>query len=195
MGWVVADSWADRARELAREGWWLADLCGLDRLSLAHSVTSAHPVDGVGAAFLEDDRDGIELPPGRRFEVVVQLVHLERKERRTMHVVAEGDPPTVPSVSEVWPTAAFMEREAFDMFGIHFEGHPGLKRILMPDDWEGYPLRKDYGVGKVPVEFVAQPMLQIDAPGQSPGGREARREVDSLGQPAEREESPPGGEG
>jgi NADH:ubiquinone oxidoreductase subunit C len=116
---------------------------------------------------------------------VVQLINHDRKERRTIHVVARDDPPTVPSVTDVWPTAGFMEREAFDMFGIRFEGHEGLKRLLMPDDWEGYPLRKDYGVGKVPVEFVGQPMLQIDAPGQSPGGREARREVDSLGQPAE----------
>ncbi len=194
MGWVVADSWAERARELAADGWWLSDLCGLDRLSLAHSLVSAHPVEGVGAAFLDDDPGDIELPDERRFEVVVQLVHYDRKERMTIHVVARADPPTVPSVSKVWPTAAFMEREAFDMFGIHFEGHKGLKRILMPDDWEGYPLRKDYGVGKVPVEFVAQPMLQIDAPGQSPGGREARREVDSLGQPAAQEERS-GGEG
>ncbi len=194
MGWVVADSWAERARELAADGWWLSDLCGLDRLSLAHSLVSAHPVEGVGAAFLDDDPGDIELPDERRFEVVVQLVHYDRKERMTIHVVARADPPTVPSVSRVWPTAAFMEREAFDMFGIHFEGHKGLKRILMPDDWEGYPLRKDYGVGKVPVEFVAQPMLQIDAPGQSPGGREARREVDSLGQPAAQEERS-GGEG
>jgi NADH:ubiquinone oxidoreductase subunit C len=191
---VVADSWAERARELAADGWWLSDLCGLDRLSLAHSLVSAHPVEGVGAAFLDDDPGDIELPDERRFEVVVQLVHYDRKERMTIHVVARADPPTVPSVSRVWPTAAFMEREAFDMFGIHFEGHKGLKRILMPDDWEGYPLRKDYGVGKVPVEFVAQPMLQIDAPGQSPGGREARREVDSLGQPAAQEERS-GGEG
>jgi NADH:ubiquinone oxidoreductase subunit C len=194
VGWVVADSWAERARELAADGWWLSDLCGLDRLSLAHSLVSAHPVEGVGAAFLDDDPGDIELPDERRFEVVVQLVHYDRKERMTIHVVARADPPTVPSVSRVWPTAAFMEREAFDMFGIHFEGHKGLKRILMPDDWEGYPLRKDYGVGKVPVEFVAQPMLQIDAPGQSPGGREARREVDSLGQPAAQEERS-GGEG
>jgi NADH:ubiquinone oxidoreductase subunit C len=194
VGWVVADSWAERARELAADGWWLTDLCGLDRLSLAHSVESAHPAGGAAAAFLDDDPDDRELPHDRRFEVVIQLVHLDRRERMTIHVVARADPPTVPSVSKVWPTAAFMEREAFDMFGIHFEGHEGLKRILMPDDWEGYPLRKDYGVGKVPVEFVAQPMLQIDAPGQSPGGREARRDVDSLGQTAAREDSGPGGE-
>jgi NADH:ubiquinone oxidoreductase subunit C len=195
MGWLTADSWAERARVLAAEGWWLIDLCGLDRMSLAHSLVSAHPVEGAGAAFLDVGPDDTELPHERRFEIVVQLINHDRKERRTIHVVARDDPPTVPSVSDVWPTAGFMEREAFDMFGIRFEGHEGLKRILMPDDWEGYPLRKDYGVGKVPIEFVGQPMLQIDAPGQSPGGREARREVDSLGQPAEEEGPRNGDEG
>jgi NADH-quinone oxidoreductase subunit C len=147
--------WRARAASLADEGWWLADLCGLDRLGL-------------------DDES--------RFHVVVQLLHHARKERRTVHVVATGDPPTVASVAEVWPSATNMEREAFDLFGIHFEGHRDLTRILMPDDWEGHPLRKDYGVGKVPVEFVPQPVLQLDSPGQSPQSGEADRAVDSLGQ-------------
>jgi NADH:ubiquinone oxidoreductase subunit C len=195
MGWLTADSWAERARVLAAEGWWLIDLCGLDRMSLAHSLVSAHPAEGAGAAFLDAGPADTELPHERRFEIVVQLINHDRKERRTIHVIAPDDPPTVPSVTDVWPTAGFLEREAFDMFGIRFEGHEGLKRILMPDDWEGYPLRKDYGVGKVPIEFVGQPMLQIDAPGQSPGGREARREVDSLGQPAEEEGPRNGDEG
>jgi NADH:ubiquinone oxidoreductase subunit C len=153
---MPAKQWAERARALADEGWWLADLCGLDRLSLA----------GEGA----------------RFHVVVQLLHHERRERMTVHVEAAGDPPTVPSVALVWPSVDHMEREAFDMYGIVFEGHPNLRRILMPDDWEGHPQRKDYGVGKVPVEFVPQPFLQIDAPGQGTSGDEAGREVDDLGQ-------------
>jgi NADH:ubiquinone oxidoreductase subunit C len=165
---LTAGDWGERAQTLHREGWWLADLCGLDRLSL-----------GTGA----------------RFEVVVQLLHQERKERMTLHVAADGDPPVVPSVISVWPTADFMERETFDLFGIHFDGHPNLTRIFMPEEWEGHPLRKDYGVGKVPVEFIPQPFLQIDAPGQSPKSGEARREVDRLGQAGPPERGRGGSEG
>lgn len=150
-----ANEWRDQAESLLEEGWLLQDLAGLDR-------------SGIGGE--------------PRFEMVAQLLHLERRERRTVHVAAEGDPPTVPSVVAVWPTANFMEREAYDMFGIRFEGHPDLTRILMPDEWEGHPLRKDYGVGKLPVEFIPQPFLQVDAPGQAPNSGEARRELDRLGQ-------------
>ncbi len=152
---VAAQDWAERARALQREGWALVDLCGLD---------------GIG--FGDDPR----------FEVVCQLLHMDTKKRVTVHIAAEGDPPTVPSVAEIWPTSNFMEREAYDMFGINFEGHPNLDRILMPEEWQGYPLRKDYGVGKVAIEYLPQPFLQIDAPGQSPNTEGAGREVDDLGQ-------------
>lgn len=148
--------WLDRARALHAEGWQLMDLAGLDRLRLA--------------------------PADPRFVVVVQLINHELKQRQTIHIRAEGDPSSVPSISEVWPTANFMEREAYDLLGINFEGHPNLTRILMPDQWEGHPLRKDYGVGKVPVEFIPQPLLQIDAPGQSPNADGAATHLDHLGQ-------------
>ena len=163
--WLEASEWLERAQALADEGWELRDLAGVDTSGLK----------------------GFES----RFEVVVQLLHAERKERATLHVMAAGDPPTVPSVVSLWPTANFMEREAYDMFGIVFEGHPKLTRILMPEEWEGHPLRKDYGVGKVQVEFKPQPFLQIEAPGQSPSPHEARREVDGLGQPVPVPESEP----
>ncbi len=114
----------------------------------------------------------------------VQALNRERRERQTIHIAAEGEPPTVPSVTPLWPTANFMERETFDLMGIVFEGHPNLTRIMMPDGWEGHPLRKDYGVGKVPIDFLPQPLLQIQTPGQSSKSQEALQEVDELGQPA-----------
>ncbi|CAN5782931.1 hypothetical protein BH18ACT15_BH18ACT15_06450 [soil metagenome] len=113
---------------------------------------------------------------------MVQVLHQDKAERRMLHVPAPGEPPTVASVTDLWPGASFFEREAFDMFGIVFEGHPSLTRILMPDEWEGHPLRKDYGVGKVPVEFLPQPVMQIDSPGQAPSGHESLVGLDSLGQ-------------
>lgn len=86
-----------------------------------------------------------------RFELVYHLTNLENPAQLRVKVPLEGD--TAPSVTSIWPTADWLEREAFDMFGIAFEGHPDLRRILMPDEWEGHPLRKDYSMGKVPVEY------------------------------------------
>ena len=88
-----------------------------------------------------------------RFEVVVNLLSLQHNRRlRILVPVPEGDP-EVPSLVPVYPGANFLEREAYDMFGIRFAGHPDLTRILMPDDWMGHPLRRDFDVGAVPVQF------------------------------------------
>ena len=89
----------------------------------------------------------------QRFEVVANLVSMQHKARLRMVTSLDRQDPTVASITPIWPGAGFAEREAYDMFGIVFEGHPDLTRILMPDDWEGYPLRKDFGVGSVPVQF------------------------------------------
>ncbi|MDJ0962062.1 MAG: NADH-quinone oxidoreductase subunit C [Acidimicrobiia bacterium] len=88
-----------------------------------------------------------------RFEVVTHLVDTERPARLRIRVGAEAADPSVPTITGVFAGANFYEREAYDMFGIDFPGHPDLTRILMPDDWEGHPLRKDYAVGSVPVQF------------------------------------------
>lgn len=88
-----------------------------------------------------------------RFEIVVTLTSYSDRSRLRISVPAAGDPPTVPSITAVFPGANFYEREAYDLFGVRFEGHPDLTRILLPDDWAGHPLRKDAPVGSVPVQF------------------------------------------
>ncbi len=88
-----------------------------------------------------------------RFQLVVNLLSHQHRARLRITTGIPGDDPVVPSLCSVYPGAGFPEREVFDLFGITFEGHPDLTRILMPDDWEGHPLRKDFSVGSVPVRF------------------------------------------
>jgi NADH-quinone oxidoreductase subunit C len=92
-----------------------------------------------------------------RFEVVAGLLSHRHNLRLRLRVPVPGDDPEVPSLTPIWPGANFFEREAFDMFGIRFSDHPDLTRILMPDEWIGHPLRKDYQVGEVPVQFKGAP--------------------------------------
>jgi NADH-quinone oxidoreductase subunit C len=81
-----------------------------------------------------------------RFEVVYQLVAITRPEKLRLKVRLSGKDAVLDSLVPVWPGANWLEREIFDLFGIHFNGHPDLRRIVLPDDWEGYPLRRDYPV-------------------------------------------------
>lgn len=91
------------------------------------------------------DVGGVDyLPREPRFEVVYHFMALPRLWRLRVRVPVDEEDPVVPSVAELWPAAAAPEREVFDLFGIRFTGHPNLTRILMPDNWEGHPLRKDY---------------------------------------------------
>lgn len=94
--------------------------------------------------FLSDITPVDRFPLEPRFEINYQLLSLERKERLRIQVKLPGNDPLIHSLTPLWPTANWHEREAFDLFGIRFDGHPELTRILMPDDWEGHPLRKDY---------------------------------------------------
>jgi NADH-quinone oxidoreductase subunit C len=96
--------------------------------------------------FLSDITTVDRFPLEPRFEVNYHLLSIERRMRLRLKVRLAGGDPVIPSLTAVWPTANWHERENFDLFGIRFEGHPDLTRILMPDDWEGYPLRKDYPV-------------------------------------------------
>ena len=89
----------------------------------------------------------VDLYPSEpRFEVIYHLLSISQKERVRLKVRLAGDAPTLESITSVWPAANFFEREVFDLFGIRFTGHPFLRRIQMPEHWEGHPLRKDYPV-------------------------------------------------
>jgi NADH-quinone oxidoreductase subunit C len=96
--------------------------------------------------FLSDLTTVDRFPMEPRFELNYHLLSIERSLRLRLRVRVPGAQPEVPTVTGVWPTANWHERESFDLFGIRFHGHPDLRRILMPEEWEGHPLRKDYPV-------------------------------------------------
>jgi NADH-quinone oxidoreductase subunit C len=85
-------------------------------------------------------------PAEPRFEIVYHLLSISKKERVRLKVRLDSSSPAVESITSVWPGANYFEREVFDLFGVRFTGHPYLRRLLMPEDWEGHPLRKDYPV-------------------------------------------------
>jgi NADH-quinone oxidoreductase subunit C len=115
-----------------------------------HVCVDLTAVDYLAYKAPRDLPDDVEA---QRFEVVVGLLSMTKGERIRLRVQVPADDPTCPSLFDVHPGTEALEREVFDMFGISFEGHPDLTRILMPEDWEGYPLRKDYPVGAIPVQF------------------------------------------
>lgn len=136
---LTRESYLDVAERLRESGYEMcADLCAVDYLR-------------------HFDRP---LPDGvtpERFEIVVNLLSLEHRKRVRLRVQVPESDPVVPTLFGLYPGTENMEREVFDMYGVRFEGHPDLTRILMPEDWEGYPLRKDYSVGRVPVQFKEAP--------------------------------------
>jgi NADH-quinone oxidoreductase subunit C len=111
-------------------------------------------VDLTGVDYLE--RMGRPVAPGvtgERFEVVVNLLDITNRRRVRLRVQVPESDCTLASLFDVHPGTEAMERETFDMFGVEFTGHPDLSRILMPEDWVGHPLRKDYEIGSIPVQF------------------------------------------
>jgi NADH-quinone oxidoreductase subunit C len=99
--------------------------------------------------------DYLEHPTGstERYEVVVNLLDIQQRRRLRLRVPVPADEPTLPTLFDLYPGTEALEREVFDMFGIEFTDHPDLTRILMPEDWIGHPLRKDYEIGRIPVQF------------------------------------------
>ena len=136
---VARDAWVDSVRSLRDEGFTvLVDLTAVDYLTHAHRD-------------LPDD-----VTP-ERFEVVTSLLDINGCRRVRLRAQVPAADPTIASLFAVHPGSEALEREVFDMFGIRFDGHPDLTRILMPEDWEGHPLRKDYAMGRIPVQFKAAP--------------------------------------
>ena len=117
-----------------------------DGYSVCHDLTAVDYLTHPGRRL----PDGF---PPERFEVVVNLLSLDPPRRLRVRVQVPESDPVLPTLFDVWPGTEAMERETFDMFGIRFDGHPDLTRILMPEDWEGHPLRKDYPLGGEPVRF------------------------------------------
>ncbi|MGA8727281.1 MAG: NADH-quinone oxidoreductase subunit C [Terracidiphilus sp.] len=107
---------------------------------------AAATVQAAGYNFFEDMTAVDWYPSSPRFQLSYHILSHQFKERIRLRVMIDDVDPTVDSISPVWPSANYYEREVFDLFGIRFAGHPNLRRIMMPDDWKGYPLRKDYPV-------------------------------------------------
>jgi len=132
---VSRDQYVSVIKALADEGYEMCvDLTGVDYLAMPHRTI------------------GFGIQP-ERFEVVVNLLSLSKRKRIRLRVQVPADDASLPTLFDVHPGTEAHERETFDMFGIMFTGHPDMTRILMPEDWDGHPLRKDYSQGSIPVQF------------------------------------------
>ena len=118
----------------------------VERSSLREACSLLRDDPNCSLNFLSDVTCVDRYPSEPRFEVVYQLLSMAKKERLRLKVLLESGDPVVESITSVWPAANCFEREVFDLFGVRFSGHPYLRRLLMPEDWEGHPLRKDYPV-------------------------------------------------
>lgn len=133
---VPRDQWRATAEALFADNWtMLTDITAVDFLTYGPSR---------------------KLPAGiapERFEVVASLVRFDTGDRIRMRTQVPESDPTIDSLYAIYPGSDYQERETYDMFGISFEGHPDLSRILMPEEWVGHPLRKDFAQGVIPVQF------------------------------------------
>jgi NADH:ubiquinone oxidoreductase subunit C len=155
---------AEAARHLSSEGGFnfLADIAAADYLGWNRPRVAGYWGDARGRDINAPGSAGLQTQPEpkeHRFSVSYHLLRVVSGARdaprlRLQVWFEEGE--TVPSVVDVWPTADWHEREAYDLMGIVFDGHPNLTRILLEDDWEGHPLRKDYPLGGEPVRFSGQ---------------------------------------
>lgn len=119
-----------------------------------HSLAALELAQRAGFLLLTDLTAVDRHPSQPRFEIVYLLTAPRQPARLRLKVRVSADDPVVPSATSLWAGANWLEREVFDLFGLRFDGHPDLRRILMPDDWEGHPLRKDFSLVEEPVEFI-----------------------------------------
>lgn len=115
-------------------------------------------IDVTAVDYLENPKRDlpISIKP-ERFEIVINLLSHASRERIRLRVQVPEEDPSVPTLFDIYPGSEALEREVHDLFGINFDGHPDMTRILMPEEWNGYPLRKDYDVGQIPVQFKEAP--------------------------------------
>ncbi|MGA2375987.1 MAG: NADH-quinone oxidoreductase subunit C [Candidatus Sulfotelmatobacter sp.] len=118
----------------------------VDRASLREACALLRDDEECAFNFLSDVTCVDWYPAEPRFEVIYHLLSISKKERVRLKVRLDSASPVVESLTSLWPGANYFEREVFDLFGIRFTGHPYMRRLLMPEDWEGHPLRKDYPV-------------------------------------------------
>ncbi len=109
-------------------------------------VNACIAVQKAGYNFLEDVTAVDWYPASPRFQISYHIVSHSLKERIRLRVMIDEASPALDTIVSVWPSANYYEREVFDLFGVRFDGHPNLRRIMMPEDWSGHPLRKDYPV-------------------------------------------------
>jgi NADH/F420H2 dehydrogenase subunit C len=134
----------------------LADVVATDYLGWGAKGVSGYIGTESGRDLNFPMTQGLQAMPAgkpKRFSVSYHLLAMRSPAERVRFKVWAEDGEPVPSVVSVWPTADWLEREQFDLMGIPFDGHPNLKRLIMDDDWEGHPLRKDYPIGGEPVRF------------------------------------------
>ena len=113
-------------------------------------------IDLCGADYLGNETRSLPITiSGERFELVVNLLDVHGSRRIRIRLQVSEVDPVVATITDIHPGAEAMEREANDMFGLEFEGHPDPSPILLPDDWQGHPLRKDFSLGRIPVQFKA----------------------------------------
>jgi NADH:ubiquinone oxidoreductase subunit C len=137
----------------------LSDISVTDYLGWARSGVSGYIATPAGRDINRPSTQGFQAMPDpkpRRFSVSYHLLALRPGAPRVRLQIWIDDGEPVPSVVSIWPTADWHEREGWDMFGLTFEGHPNLERLLMPEDWDGHPLRKDYPIGGEPVRFSGE---------------------------------------